>query len=336
MVFVGLLLFSGNAFSKDYYEDFDDGSLDLPWSTSDTYAISNGVLHVTGGGISYNDYEVSSVGLNLNGGEFINHFEADVMIPNVDDSQIIGIALQWYEDDWTGYQVHLQFNPWSQQFQASLAAISMSMPDFTHSAQLLGQENLSVGNLGEWYSLSITLESSFIKVSINGEETDLFDGIYQPPNSTLKQSTGYVHGSIPYAAEGDLLNYFADNLKAISIPGTGPGLEPVANAGPDTIVYNQVSFDGSQSYDPDGSILIYNWDLKYRDDSTYNIIANGANPIISNLQSGFYDVTLTVTDDDGLTGTDSMVLAVAKKVVNEICPGNSENNGPKDKQKKKK
>jgi K319L-like, PKD domain len=110
------------------------------------------------------------------------------------------------------------------------------------------------------------------------------------------------------------------------------GLSPIANAGSDLICYDEVTLNGTQSYDPDpdGYIFSYNWDLKYRDDSTYDTTATGPNPIISNLQSGFYDVTLTVTDDVGLTGTDSMLLAVAKEVVDEICPGNSENHGPRN------
>lgn len=86
---------------------------------------------------------------------------------------------------------------------------------------------------------------------------------------------------------------------------------PVAAAGPDrAVAFNQFTFDGSTSQDPDGNIAAYQWALHYRDDPTFNQTAIGVNPTVAGLHNGFYDVTLTVTDDDGLTGTDTMVLAV--------------------------
>ena len=48
----------------------------------------------------------------------------------------------------------------------------------------------------------------------------------------------------------------------------------------------------------------------HRNDSANNQTATGATPTITDLAAGFYDVSLQVTDDDALTGSDSMVLAV--------------------------
>ena len=87
---------------------------------------------------------------------------------------------------------------------------------------------------------------------------------------------------------------------------------PVASAGLDLAIANKNhTFDGTQSADLDGSIVSYQWHLVHRTESNYNQDAAGATPTVSDLQSGFYDVTLTVTDDDGLTGSDTMVLAVS-------------------------
>ena len=87
---------------------------------------------------------------------------------------------------------------------------------------------------------------------------------------------------------------------------------PVASAGIDrAIAQNNVTLNGMQSSDLDGNIVAYQWHLVHRSESTYNQDATGSTPTVSGLQSGFYDVTLTVTDDDGLTGSDTMVLAVA-------------------------
>ena len=86
---------------------------------------------------------------------------------------------------------------------------------------------------------------------------------------------------------------------------------PTANAGPDQIVYDSVTLDGSGSYDTDGTIVSFDWLLQHREDSAYNRNDVGVNPTIPDMEIGFYDVTLTVTDDDGLSDTDTMLLAVA-------------------------
>ena len=87
---------------------------------------------------------------------------------------------------------------------------------------------------------------------------------------------------------------------------------PVAAAGPDRIIVQlDITLDGSSSSDVDGTIVSYDWKLEHREDTAYNKRASGSNPEIIGLHSGFYDVKLLVTDDDGLTNTDSMVLAVS-------------------------
>ena len=87
---------------------------------------------------------------------------------------------------------------------------------------------------------------------------------------------------------------------------------PVAVAGIDRAIARQhFVFDGSQSTDQDGSIVSYQWQLTHRTDPTYNQTATGVNPTVTELRGGFYDVILTATDNDGLAGSDSMVLAVS-------------------------
>lgn len=79
---------------------------------------------------------------------------------------------------------------------------------------------------------------------------------------------------------------------------------PVADAGGDRGGVPNVSirFDGSGSTDPDGQIVQWEWDFGNGDSRT-GVVANYAyaNP-------GVYTVTLTVTDDDGLTDTDEAVI----------------------------
>ncbi len=81
---------------------------------------------------------------------------------------------------------------------------------------------------------------------------------------------------------------------------------PVADAGDNKVVFmwEIVTFDGSGSYDPDGFIVDYSWDF---DDG------GGAGGMIVNhtyLEAGEFYVTLTVMDDDNLTGTDTIIVVV--------------------------
>jgi hypothetical protein len=86
---------------------------------------------------------------------------------------------------------------------------------------------------------------------------------------------------------------------------------PIADAGPDLTVADVANLDGSKSDDSDGQIMSYVWKLKYRENSTFDREAKEPTPEVSNLEPGFYDVELTVTDDDGYTATDTMLLAAS-------------------------
>jgi len=81
---------------------------------------------------------------------------------------------------------------------------------------------------------------------------------------------------------------------------------PVAKAGLDQIVIvNEiVAFDGSGSMDSDGTIMIYTWD--------FGDTNRGSGVSTSNAYTaaGTYTVTLTVTDNDGLTGSDTATITV--------------------------
>ncbi len=81
---------------------------------------------------------------------------------------------------------------------------------------------------------------------------------------------------------------------------------PVANAGMDRSVGvgAAVSFDGSMSFDADGSIATYDWN--FGDGS----MASGAMATHTYNVEATFRVTLTVTDDMGLTGTDTATITV--------------------------
>ncbi len=86
----------------------------------------------------------------------------------------------------------------------------------------------------------------------------------------------------------------------------GPSPFPIAEAGSDqTVIVNEsVLFDGSASSDTDGTIVSYAWD--FGDSST----GTGISPCHQYISDGTYTVSLTVTDDDGYTDSDTTVITV--------------------------
>jgi len=100
------------------------------------------------------------------------------------------------------------------------------------------------------------------------------------------------------------------NTDDVVITVTGNGL-PIANAGPDQAVGDgdnsgdaMVSLDGSASIDSDGTIVSWVWTESAAE------IATGATPAALAFAVGAHTVTLTVTDDGGVTDTDDVLITV--------------------------
>ncbi len=111
-----------------------------------------------------------------------------------------------------------------------------------------------------------------------------------------------------YEAGKPLLE-FGVNAYLAAPPANVP---PVANAGSDITMIlpvNSASLTGSGT-DPDGTITGYSW-TKVSGPTTFTLaIANSANTIVSNLVQGIYVFRLTVTDNNGATGTDDITVTV--------------------------
>ncbi len=86
---------------------------------------------------------------------------------------------------------------------------------------------------------------------------------------------------------------------------------PVAVCGEDQIVRDVVTLDASDSYDPDGLIISYEWTLTHWRNPANDRFASGVNPTISDLKAGIYYVELTVTDNDGATSNNYCYLAAS-------------------------
>ncbi|MGZ8939155.1 MAG: S8 family serine peptidase, partial [Limisphaerales bacterium] len=108
-----------------------------------------------------------------------------------------------------------------------------------------------------------------------------------------------------------VVNVFVDNYNDA----------PTAKAGPDQTIPDAdsngteiVTLNGSTSFDPDGTIVAYEW----KEGAT--VLGNGA--ILSAFFSvGAHTITLTVTDDEGATALDTVVVQVNNAVPAEMHAG---------------
>ncbi|MFP5298685.1 MAG: S8 family serine peptidase [Actinomycetota bacterium] len=88
-----------------------------------------------------------------------------------------------------------------------------------------------------------------------------------------------------------------------------PNLAPTAAiSGPSTAATgNQVTFDGSGSFDPDGTITSYTWDFG---DGSEPVSGATASHVFSN--AGTYEVRLVVSDDKGVVGSVTQTIDVVR------------------------
>jgi hypothetical protein len=103
----------------------------------------------------------------------------------------------------------------------------------------------------------------------------------------------------------DSKEFYKDNPRLV-IEHEATQEPPVASftySPPDPQVNDTITFDASGSSDTDGTIVSYLWDFGDGETST------SQNPTHAYNQEGSYNVTLTITDNDGLTDTATATIA---------------------------
>jgi chitinase len=99
---------------------------------------------------------------------------------------------------------------------------------------------------------------------------------------------------------------------------------PVVNASPEQTVNegDLVTLAGTDSFDSDGKIISYAWGIEDSDDNSPVIVLEGKNTpvatftapkVVDNVDSNSYLFELTVTDNDGLKGSNTFKVVVTKK-----------------------
>jgi PKD repeat protein len=128
----------------------------------------------------------------------------------------------------------------------------------------------------------------------------------------LARGASILNFSRPYPDDTYLLNYDLDTIPSTVTDGyfdnrIGPPQPPVAlfDYSPKPPLINQlITFDASASYDPDGTIVSYQW--KFGDTGT----ATGKIVTHKYTAPGTYQVNLTVTDNEGLKDSEIKEITV--------------------------
>jgi len=98
---------------------------------------------------------------------------------------------------------------------------------------------------------------------------------------------------------------------------------PIANAGKDTIIVlpvDSISLDGSLSKDPDGMIKRYLWS-KISGPASSSIVDSALpKSIVKNLSTGIHRFQLKITDDEGLSAMDTVMITVDTTVSQVHAP----------------
>lgn len=138
--------------------------------------------------------------------------------------------------------------------------------------------------------------------------------------SNLTPSNGAITVTINGTGSYNYLNGFTLTEIAKAVLTDKP---PIANAGTDQSINlptRQVTVDGSASYDPDGSIVSYNWQQVAGPTSATITTPNATTTTITGLDTGAYVFQLTVTDNQGSVATGIVNITVGTKGYNDIPP----------------
>jgi PKD domain len=185
----------------------------------------------------------------------------------------------------------------------------------------------SVGSFGYYAGSSLNVNSPS-KIIAKGDvdaNSDYYNS-YPPIMAAVEYGAGkgVFYGDMTPLHPSYFPGELTDNEKLLLInivnwlAGENSGNQPpIADAGPDQTVFSGdiVYFDGSNSYDPDGTIVSYHWDFGYGTTEEGKIVNHRFRGTMDSTK--LYTITLTIKDDTGATGQD-IVIANVKQLEKKV------------------
>ena len=176
-------------------------------------------------------------------------------------------------------------------------------------------------NLAEtlYYDIEVTGEKEYLEIVVNWGGSEMKLAIYDPDGNLYGEFQS-TEPPIKVQVQNPKEGTWRAEITAIEVPynnypfalavGISPNQKPVADAGgPYSGTINEsLTFDAGGSYDPDGTITLYEWDWDgdgFFDEST---LTPEANHTWSTAFDG--NILLMVTDDKGSSDTASAVVVI--------------------------
>lgn len=181
----------------------------------------------------------------------------------------------------------------------------------TANVIVIFNESMNTSSVQDAFSISPSKTGTFSWDATNEKM------IFNPSN--LAYDTTYtitINTSAKNIFDVNLLEDFSWSFTTRG-PEVPPNIPPVADAnGPyEELVNEIITFDGSGSHDPDGYIVLYEWD--WTNDGTWDWSGNSSTTTHFYTDDGKYTAKLRVTDDDGARGIDTATVTITEIVSKE-------------------
>lgn len=144
-----------------------------------------------------------------------------------------------------------------------------------------------------------------------------FEGSGEFTTTGQQQITLYAHGTPTQTGPNSFVIHAGKTTCSfvLTVYDGSVNIPPTANAGKDTTLYlpaTSLPLNGTGT-DPDGAVVSYQWTVL--SGSATITPSNAASTQVSNLTTGTYQFVLTVTDDGGVTGKDTVNVMVKEVII---------------------